>query len=258
MSCRELVQFLTKRHVRFGRRGFFRMRQGPGGDVAGVKRHHQKSRQEPGEKNLDDRNVRRDRIDDHGDRRWNENSQRSRAGERSERDHLVVAAFFQFRQRDLGDGRAGRGRGAGHRTENPARKHVDVHQPSGNPVKPGRKSTKHLLGESGAKKDFPHPDEKRQCGERPRIAVAPDCGGEDGAGRNATADELHADVAGRHQRHRDPHAAGEKDRQKYKKQCGNADELRHFRHRSEWLARRLPPRSAVSASRSAADCPAGH
>ena len=57
----------------------------PDHDVAGVERHHEQAGQEAGEKDLDDRDVGRHRIDHHGDRRRNQDAERARAGERAER-----------------------------------------------------------------------------------------------------------------------------------------------------------------------------
>ena len=76
---------------------------------------------------------------------------------------LVVAALLQFRQRDLGDRGAGRGRRARHRAEHAAGQHVDVHQPARQPVQPRRKAAKHFLRQSRAEQDFAHPDEQRQA-----------------------------------------------------------------------------------------------
>ncbi len=109
----------------------------------------------------------------------------------------------------------------------PQAEDVDVHQAAGNAVEPWRQAAKHFVRQARAEQNFAHPDEQRQRRQRPRIAVAPDRGGEHRAEGNAAADELHADIAGRHQGQRDPYAAGEQDAEEDQQQRGNADQFSH-------------------------------
>ena len=163
MRLSEFRELLAKAHRRIGRRRACRIGERPDRDVAGIKRHHQKARQEAGEENLDDGDVGLHRIDHHGDRRRDENAERAGAGERAEAHVLVIAALLQFRQRDLGDGGAGRGRRARHRAEHAAGQHIDVHQPARQPVQPRRKAAEHFFRQPRAKQDLAHPDEQRQA-----------------------------------------------------------------------------------------------
>ena len=252
MRLSELVQLLAKRHRRIGRRRAIRMQQRPHNDVTGVKHHHEQARQEPREKDLDDRNIGLHRIDHHGDRRRNQNAERAGTGQRAERHRLVVATLLQFRQRDLGDSGAGRSRRTGDRAEHPAGEHVHMHQPPRQPVQPGREAAKHLFRQLGAEQDLSHPDEQRQCRERPRCARTPDRGREHGARRNRGACELHPGPAGREQRDCNPHAAREQNDQKAEQNCRGGEQLQAT-PRSGSRARPLLRRSAPSAIRSAAD-----
>ena len=243
--------FSAKAHPRLGRRGAVRVEERPDRDVARIEPHHQEPRQEAREEDLDDRDVRGDRVDHHGDGGRDQDAERPGAGERAEAHHVVVAAPLQFRQGDLGDGRAGGGRGARHRAEDAAGEHVDVQEPARDPVEPGREAAEHLLREARAEQDLAHPDEERQGREGPGGGVAPDRRREDRARRDAAADELHADPAAGHQRDGDPHAAGEEGDQEQEQEAGDLDERHGVRPRSGWRARPPPRRLSAAASRSA-------
>ena len=54
-------------------------------------------------------------------------------------------------------------------------------------------------------------------------------------GANATADELHADIAGRHQRNGDPDSGAEQHCEEDQQQAGDFDEL-HDRYTALWIA----------------------
>jgi hypothetical protein len=101
-----------------------------------------------------------------------------RAGgrERSQSYTLVVAAPQKLRQRDFGDGRAGRRRGPRHRAEDPASQDGRVHEAPGHAVEPGREPREHLLGQSRAEKNLTHPDEQRR--RTPRSICVPERGEE--------------------------------------------------------------------------------
>ena len=78
-----------------------------------------------------DRHVGGDAVDDHDDRRRNQDAERARSGQRSEHQLVVVAAAGQLGHGDAADGR-GRGSGrTGHRGEDAARQHVGVREPPG-------------------------------------------------------------------------------------------------------------------------------
>ena len=247
----------AKAHRRLGRRRAFRIGERPDRDVTGIEHHHQQPRQKSGEKHLNDGNVRLHGVDHHGDRRRDENAERAGAGQRTQTQVFVIAALLQFRQRNLGNRGAGRGRRSRHRTEHAAGKHVDMHEPARQPVQPGRKSTKHFLRQPRAEQDFAHPDEERQGRQRPRRAVAPHRCRQHAARRNGAAGELHAGPSRRHQGDGDPDAATEQQRKKSEQDRGDGEKL-HVRPRSAWRVRRLPRRSAASAIRSAARSRAGH
>ena len=145
------------------------------------------------------------------------------ARERAEDYRVVVAALLQFRQRDLGDRRAGCGRRAGDRAEDAAGEHVHVQEPARHAVEPRREPAEHLLRQVGAEQDLAHPDEQRQRRQFPRRAVAPDLRREHRARRNAAGRELHAGPSGREQRNADPHAARKQHRHQYDEDDRDAD-----------------------------------
>ena len=202
MRLSDSVTAPAKAHRRIGRRRALRIGERPDRDVAGIEHHHQQARQKSGEENLDDGDVRLHGVDHHGDRRRDENAERARTGQRAEAHVFVIAALLQFRQGDLGNRGAGRGRRSRYRAEHAAGEHVDVHEPARQPVQPGRESAKHLLRQPRAEQDFAHPDEERQGRERPRRAVAPHRRRKHAARRNAAAGELHAGPSRRHQARR--------------------------------------------------------
>jgi hypothetical protein len=177
-------------------------------DVAGEQQHQQQSRQEAGQEDADDRCVGGNRVDDHRDRGRYQDAQRAGGRQRADRQFLVVAAALEFGQRDLGDGRAGRGRRARDRSEHAAADDRRVHQPAGNPVQPGAQAFEHFLAELGPEQDLAHPDEQRQRRQFPARVAFPERR-EQVLRRQGVGEEGLADPADDRQRHRDPHATGE-------------------------------------------------
>ena len=107
------------------------MPQRPDDDVPGKQRGQQQAGYDPGDEEMGDRDVGGDAIDDHDDRRRDQQAERAGAGQRADGDVLGIAAALQLRQRHLADGRARRGGRAGDRGEDGAADDVGVEQPPG-------------------------------------------------------------------------------------------------------------------------------
>jgi hypothetical protein len=116
---------------------------------------------------LGDRNFGGDAVDDHDDRRGNQQAERAGAGQGADRDVFRVTALGQFRQGDLADGGAGGRRRARDGGENGAADDIGVKQTAGQLFQPGREALEHVFGEPGAEQDLAHPEEHRQCGQGP-------------------------------------------------------------------------------------------
>ena len=198
--------------------------QRPPDDVTRVEGHDDQAGNEAREKDLDDRNLGRHRIDHHGDRGWDEDPERAGPGQRAEAHFLIVAPALQLGQRDLGDGGAGCGRGTRDRSEDAAAEHVHMHQTARQPADPRRETAKHLFGKFGPEQDLAHPDEEGQGGQRPGIGAAPRRGGEDLAGRHLSSQQQ-GNPAARHQRHRDPDAPAQQQREHAEQQEAHLEQV---------------------------------
>ncbi len=200
--------------------------QRPQHHVAREQRHQHQPRQHAGDEQPRHRDLRRDTVDDHDDRRRNQQPERARAGQRTDRDGFRVAARLQLGQRDAADGgRCGRRRAADRR-EDAAADHVGVQQPARQSFDPGSEAGEHVVGQARAEQDLAHPDEQRQRRHRPARARCPTGGGEDGA-PGCIGEDLHADDADGDQGRRHPHAQREQHEQGADERGGNPAEFHH-------------------------------
>ena len=244
-------ELLRQRRALGDRGNLPRIGQRPDDDVAGEQQRQHQPGDHAGDEQLRDRHVGGDAVDDHDDRRRDQQPQRARARERADGHALRVAALLQFGQRHLADGRAGRRRRARHGGEDRAADDVGVQQPPGHPLEPRREALEHVLGQPRAEQDLAHPDEQRQRGQRPRGRAAPDGDGHRVAGR-ARAEELHADPRDAGERQSDPHAAAQQQEQRDDQQAGDggiAHSLCSASAGATW--RRRPRHSSTSSSRNA-------
>ena len=123
-------------------------------------RQHE-TRQEAREVELRDRGLGQHAIDDHVDRRRDQDAERAAGGDRAEEEALVVAVAVDLLDRDRADRRGGRDRGAADRREQRAGADVGVHQPARQPGQPVRHRGVHALGDAGAQQDLAEQDEHR-------------------------------------------------------------------------------------------------
>jgi hypothetical protein len=166
------------------------------------------AQQHPGDEQLGDRHVRRDRVDDHDDRRRNQQAEGASTRQRAHRDRVRIAAFLQLRQRDLADRRAGGGAGARHRREDAAADHIGVQQAAGQAVQPRRQALEQIGRQARAEQDFTHPQEERQGSQRPARGRAPDR--EDHAVAHwSGGEDLHREQGDAQQGQADPEAGAE-------------------------------------------------
>ncbi len=215
-------QLLHEAEHRVARGHLPRVAQRPQHDVAREQRRQHQARQHAGNEQPGDRDFGRDAIDDHDDRRRDQQAQRAGAGQRAHDHGFGVATAREFGQRHLADGGAGGRAGARHRRKDGAAHHVGVQQPPGQRLHPGRQALEHVLAEPGAKQDLAHPHEQRQRGERPAAGRTPDGDGH-GVARRARAEQLHADPRHARQREADPHAAAQNQEQRKNQQAGDGD-----------------------------------
>ncbi len=231
-------ELLAKAHVRLWRRLAGRVHQRPQRDVAAIQNHHDQTWQEAGQEHLDERHLRLNGVDDHDDGRWNEQPERAGSRHRADGHGAVVAALFQFGQRDLGDRRAGRGRGARHHSEDTAGDDVDVQQAAGEAVDPRRDAAEQILRQPCTEENFAHPDEQRQGGQRPGGIGAPGRRRQNAADRHV-GDHHHGREAAQHQRHADPKTGNEHDAKHRDEQQGDLDQLQRHDYRFPAAARSM-------------------
>ena len=158
--CASVMPASARRHLRPGGAG-------PDRQVAREQRGQQHARQHAGDEELGDRDLGADAVDDHDDRRRDQQPQRAGAGQRADRDAVRVAAALQLGQAHLADRGAGGGARARHGGEDRAADHVDVQQPPRQRLHPRRQAAEHVVRQPGAEQDLAHPDEQRQRGQRP-------------------------------------------------------------------------------------------
>ena len=216
------AQLLGQRHRRVGRRDQVRVPDRPAGDVEREDAGEDDARDHAADEELRDRDVGGDAVDDHDDRRRDEQAERAGAGERAERHHVGIAALGELGQAHLADRRAGRRARARDGGEDRAADDVGVQQPPGQALHPRRQALEHVLAEAGAKEDLAHPDEERQGGQRPARRRAPDRHRHRVAGR-PRAEQLHADPGDARERQADPDAAREDDEERDDEQRGDRE-----------------------------------
>ena len=100
--------------------------QCPSDDIPGEERRQNDTRHDTGDEQMRNRHVGRHAVDDHDDRRRNQQSECTRAGERADGDVLGIAAPLELGQRHLADRGAGCRRRARHGGENRAADDVGV------------------------------------------------------------------------------------------------------------------------------------
>ena len=227
------VDALAERHRRFWRRHARLVQQGPCDDEAHEQSGKHNSGNDAGDEQSRNRLISGGCIDDHDDRRRDQQPKRAGAGERADRHALVIAALEEFRQCNAADSGARGGRGAGHRGEYCAADDIHVQQAAGQFLQPGRKALEHVVRQFRAIEDFAHPDEHRQRGEIPGVRCRPHRRGEH-LPRRRCHFRQHCGEAAHRQCQRDPHAGAEDCEQQQHQEKG---ELEHI-HGSALLAQR--------------------
>ncbi len=109
-------------------------------------------------------------VDDHDDRRRDQQSQRARAGQRADGDVLGIAAARKLGQGHLADGGAGRRRRARDGGEDRAADDVGVQQPARDALEPRRQALEHVFATAAC-----------ETGSRPSTRTA--------AARSASSDD---------------------------------------------------------------------
>jgi len=220
------IELLAQRHDDHVAGRLVRVGKRPQHDVAGEQDGEHHSRQDARQEHFDDRHLRRHRIDHHDDRRRQQYAERAGPAQRAEAGPLIVAAALELGQRDLGDGRAGRGGRARNRAEERAPEYVDVHQAPRQPGKPRRQALEHLLRQPGAVEDFAHPHEERQRRQGPGCAGSPERLEQAHLGRRA-GEKRETCPPDRRKSDRDPHATDQQYQQEYQQQPRRR-ERRHY------------------------------
>ncbi len=109
----------------------------PPARIAGEQNHQQQGRADRGEKQAAERLFGRYRVEDHGDRRRQQDAERAARRDDSGREAARIAALAHFRNAGRADRRAGRGRGPSHGGEQRAGEHIGDAEPARNAVHPG-------------------------------------------------------------------------------------------------------------------------
>ena len=123
---------------------------------------HEQAGEQPGQKQLRNRGLGQEAIDDQVDRRRNHDAQRATGGNRAGKQLGVVTQFFRLGQRHRGHGRgSGHGR-AGSSREHRGRADIGMNQPPGQPGKPFVQGRIGAGGNAPADQDFTQQHKKRE------------------------------------------------------------------------------------------------
>ena len=169
-------------------------------------------RHDPGDEEPADRGLGGDAVEDEGDRRRDQDAERSAGADRAGGDVVRVAAPAHLRDAHLADGGAAGGRGAGEGGEDRAGAEVGDDQPAGQAVEPAVKRLVEVLaGRRGADRRAHH-HEHRDRDQRELVEPGPERLGDHVQGVEALEDRQE-DERDRAEPERDRNA-GEQDEQR--------------------------------------------
>ena len=171
-------------------------------------RQHE-ARNEAREIELRDRGLGHGAVDDHVDRRRDQDAERAAGRDRAEEEPLVVVVLLDLAHRDGADRDGGRDARSGRRAPHRAGDHVGMHQPAGQPRDPLGDRRIHALRHAGAQHDLAHQHVERHRDEDERRGGRPGhfAGGHDQRDRRIELVEHQAEPAeagrDRHGEHQD-------------------------------------------------------
>ncbi len=173
--------------------------------VDAEQRDQQQARSDAGEEQPAQRFFRGDREQDHGDRGRQEDAERAAGGDDAGGESAGITALAHFRDAGGADRRAGGGRGARHRCEQRAGKHVGDAEPAGHAMQPGVQRRIQILPGARFADRRALQDEERDRQQRDRGHFLVDVLGHgiERGGGHVDAHEHHRDRA---ERKRDRHA----------------------------------------------------
>ena len=151
------------------------MPRGAGGQALahaprGDHRGQQNPRQEAANEQVLDRNLRDDRIQDQRQRRRQQEPERSRGGQQSEREPIAIALFEERRKQHTTHGEDRHPRPAGERREECTENRADDSGAARNPAEPRAKHAQHPCRSGGLGQDEPGEREQRNGRQRGRYA----------------------------------------------------------------------------------------
>ncbi len=140
--------------------------------------HHEQpgkdqSRHHTGREKLPDRGIRHRAVDDHVDRGWQQDAQRSPSGDGARGQPGIVAALFHDRHGHRADGGGRCHRRTGNRRKEGACPDVRMQQPARKAPQPIRKAAIKSVRHARAHQDFAQKDEKRDSGQDKVVLSAP-------------------------------------------------------------------------------------
>ena len=194
-----------QRGLAFELRRQSRIEKDPHDDEAHVERRQDDTRHEAGSEKLSDRCFREGRVDDHRDRRRDQDAQRA-AGRQGSRDETsIVAAGRELGQSDGGHGGGRRRASARDGREDATARDIGVHETTGQPAHKGRNAVVKPCAEAGAQEDFGHQHEQGNGGKGEAVGGAPTDDAES-LPAGETLEQPDEEQSGAGHRELDPHA----------------------------------------------------
>ena len=164
----------------------------------------QQARQDAGGEQRDRRLLRRQRIEDHRDRRRDDDGDGARRGDQPDREALVVAVLAQRRIKHAADRDDGADRGVRHRAEHLGRRDRRDRERAAHAADQRHHPDHHPARDAALRHDLAGQHEERHRQQREVVEPA-EQEGLDGLGRNV-GDEQDDDQAGHQQHEKDRHA----------------------------------------------------
>ena len=165
-----------------------------------------------GKEQTADRGFRGNAVEDEGDRRRNQDSERAAGANRTGRHVVRISAPPHFRDAHLADGGAAGGRGAGERGEDGAGAEIGNDQAAGQAVKPSVERLVQILAGRRRADRGAHHHEHRNRHEGKIVEAGPECLGDDvhavDAVKKQQEDDRYRAEAKRHRNSRHQHQKG--------------------------------------------------
>ena len=178
---------------------------------------HQQAGNDAGEEQAADRDVGRDAVDHHRQRRRDDRADRGGCRRDRGRGFGVVALVAHRLDLERADAARVGDRRAGHAGEDHAAEDVGVAQPAAQPADAGGGKGEDPLGDAGGVHDVAHQDEQRRGEQRKRIGRLRDLLRDDAHGEPAEGDEREG---------REPHGGEQRDAEQ-QRQHPDAEDFRH-------------------------------